>query len=277
MISAATVPVTMGSPRFHTRELGSFRVVEAWFPPHAVPEPHTHDRSIFATMLYGGFDTRIGSRSLQCDAGSSWTEPNAERHANYVGRAGAHVLVIQPDHRDGELFEPLSRLLDEVCFLEHPAMACAAPHILGALRAPGDASGLAIETDVLALMSAAAGIRHRDGNGHRIPAWLKRVREILHDEWRTAPSLARLASVAGVHPCHLAHVFKDVVGESVGSYVQRLRIVWAMGEVVNTKRPISQIAIEAGFWDQSHFTRQCTRLARVTPALLRQRLRQPAS
>ena len=269
MISAATVPVTMGSPRFLTRELESLRVVEAWFPPRAVLHPHTHDRSIFAMMLFGGFETRIGSRFLECAPGSSWTEPNSEKHANHVGAAGAHVLVIQPDHRREELFAPVSRLLDEVWLLEHPAVACAAPRIIEALRAPSDASALAIEADVVAALSLAAGLRHRDGNGNRAPAWLVRVREVLHEEWRAAPSLSRLASIAGVHPCHLAHVFKDRVGESIGTYVQRTRVIWALGQVANTSRSISQIAVEAGYWDQSHLTRQCVRLTRVTPAALR--------
>jgi AraC family transcriptional regulator len=269
MIPAATVPVTMGSPRFLTRELESLRVVEAWFPPRAVLDPHTHDRSIFAVMLYGGFETRIGSRALECAPGSSWTEPNAEKHANHVGAEGAHVLVIQPDHRHVELFEPMRRLLDEVWLLEHPAVACAAPRIIEALRRPGDASGLGIEADVIAAMSLAAGIHHRDGNGNRDPVWLTRVREVLHDEWRAAPSLSELASIAGVHPCHLAHVFKARIGESIGGYVQRLRVIWALGQLANTTRSISQIAVEAGYWDQSHLTRQCVRLARVTPAALR--------
>jgi AraC family transcriptional regulator len=269
MTSAAPVPVTMGSPRFLTRDLESLRVIEAWFPPRAVLQPHTHDRSVFAMMLYGGFETRIGARSLQCPPGSSWTEPNAEKHTNHVGRGGAHVLVIQPNDRHAELFEPMRRLLDEVCFIQHPAVMCSAPRIIEALRVPGDARALAIEADVLALMSLAVGMRHRDGNGHRPPAWLLRVRQVLHDEWRNPPSLSQLAAIAGVHPCHLAHVFRDRLGDSIGSYVQRLRVGWAVGELANTKRSISQIAVDAGFWDQSHLTRQYVRLTRVTPAALR--------
>ena len=53
------------------------------------------------------FRTDISSRSLECDAGYAWTEPIAERHANYVGALGAHVLVIQPDPSRAELLEPL--------------------------------------------------------------------------------------------------------------------------------------------------------------------------
>src|SRR5215208_1288836 len=45
------VPVTMGSPRFKTRETDSFRVVEAWFPPGAVLDAHSHDRPVMRMRI----------------------------------------------------------------------------------------------------------------------------------------------------------------------------------------------------------------------------------
>ena len=54
------VPVTMGSPRFHTLESGGLRVTEAWFPPRELLHPHVHDRAVFAVMLEGSFELRFG-------------------------------------------------------------------------------------------------------------------------------------------------------------------------------------------------------------------------
>jgi AraC family transcriptional regulator len=271
-MSTGLVPVTMGSPRSITRQTECVRVVEVWFPPGAVLDSHTHDRAIFSIMLRGGFQTEIATRWLECDAGCAWTEPNAEKHANYVGREGAHVLVIQPDHACEEFVEPVRRLLDEVHLLKHPALLCAAPRILAELRSPDLTSALSIETDVAAALATAARVHHRDGTNNGELGWLRRVRELLHEEWRTAPSLSYVARVAGVHPCHLAHTFRERLGETVGTYVQRLRVAWAIGEVTTSERPISQIALEAGFCDQSHFTRQCLRFACVTPAAYRARV-----
>ena len=268
----ALVPVTMGSPQSKTRETECFRVVEAWFPAGTTLEPHTHDRAILAIMLQGGFQTEIAARWLECDAGCAWTEPNSEKHANYVGRAGAHVLVIQPDHACEELMEPILSLLDHVHLLKHPALLCSAPRIRAELQSSDLTSALSIETYVVAALSTAAGLHHRDGSGNRPLGWLRRTRELLHDEWRNAPSLSYVASVAGVHPCHLAHTFRDRMGETLGTYVQRLRVTWALGELTTSDRPISQIALEAGFCDQSHLTRQCQRFAGVTPAAYRARV-----
>ena len=259
----------MGSPRFKTGETDSFRVIEAWFPPDAVLDAHTHDRPIFALMLRGGFRTHISSRSLECDAGYAWTEPIAETHANYVGALGAHVLVIQPDPSHDELLEPLWDLLDGIRLLRHPALHCAAPSILSALHTPDAASTLAVETRVCEILSRAAGLEHRERTPSRQVAWLRRVKELLHDEWRAAPTLSEIARVAGVHPCHLAHIFREQMGESISSYVQRLRVTWALAELTATDAPVSQIALSAGFCDQSHFTRRCVRFTGVTPAAYR--------
>ena len=272
-IPQAPVPVSMGSPRFKTRETDSFRIVEAWFPPGAVLDSHTHDRPIFAMMLRGGFRTEIASRSLACDAGYAWTEPHAEKHANYVSALGAHVLVIQPDPARDELLEPLWDLLGGIRLLRHPALHCGAPSILSELHTPDDASALAVETRVCEILSRAAELRHRERTRTRHIAWLQRVQELLHDEWRHAPTLSDVARVAGVHPCHLAHTFREQMGESVGSYVQRLRVAWALAELTATDLPVSQVALSAGFCDQSHFTRRCVRFTGVTPAAYRAQVR----
>ena len=101
----SAVPVTMGSPRFRSVNTGRCLATEAWFPPHAELPAHTHDRSIFAVMLRGGFRSDIAGRTLQCDPASVWTEPREERHANHVGREGALVLVVQPDLAGAGMFE----------------------------------------------------------------------------------------------------------------------------------------------------------------------------
>jgi AraC family transcriptional regulator len=221
-------------------------------------------------MLRGGFRTDISTRSLECDAGYAWTEPVAETHANYVGALGAHVLVIQPDPTRDELLDPLWNLLDGVRLMRHPALHCAVPSILAELHSPDDTSALGVETRVCEILSRAAGLRHRERLRSLQVAWLRRVQELLHDEWRATPTLSALARVAGVHPCHLAHTFREQMGESISSYVQRLRVTWALAELTATDAPVSQIALAAGFCDQSHFTRRCVRFTGVTPAAYRE-------
>ena len=72
-----------------------------------------------------------------------------------------------------------------------------------------------------------------------------------------------------MHPAHLARVFRAHHGVSVGEYARRLRLAWAAGELARTDTPLAVIASQAGFADQSHFTRLFRQHLGITPARYR--------
>ncbi|MFE7620297.1 helix-turn-helix transcriptional regulator [Streptomyces sp. NPDC057496] len=59
------------------------------------------------------------------------------------------------------------------------------------------------------------------------------------------------------------------MGESPHQYVMQLRLERARQALLNTNRPIADIAVEHGFADQSHLTRMMRRHTGTTPGLLR--------
>ena len=63
--------------------------------------------------------------------------------------------------------------------------------------------------------------------------------------------------------------FRARFGVSVGTYVRRERIRWASRALRNTDAPIAEIALQAGFADQSHFTRTFVRHMGVSPGRYR--------
>jgi AraC family transcriptional regulator len=265
------VPITMGTQRFKSLDAGSFRITRAWFPPGSVLEKHTHDRAVLAVMLRGGFRTDIAHQSLACDAGYAWTEPLGEAHANHVGAEGAYVVVIQPDGRDVELLTPMASLFGEVALLRHARVVEYSRRIAAEVDACDALNRLCLEALSLLLVADAARLRSRDGNGNRMPAWLKGARDMLHDCWRDRIGVSEMAAAAGVHPVHFARMFRRYHGASVGTYARKQRLDWAARELENFERCISAIALEAGFSDQSHFTRECKRHLGYTPAEYRTR------
>jgi AraC family transcriptional regulator len=52
----------------------------------------------------------------------------------------------------------------------------------------------------------------------------------------------------------------------IGAYVRRLRLDWAASRLKMADEPIARIGLEAGFADQSHFTRAFKRYTGLTPA-----------
>jgi AraC family transcriptional regulator len=264
----------MGAEQSETIETTSFRVTRAWFPARAVLGKHTHDRATFAVMLSGGFRTDIASRQLGCDAGHAWTEPLGEDHANVCGAEGARVVVVQPDRAGDELLAPMRALFDEVHLLRHPNVVAHARRVARELERRDALTAVAVDALSVSMLAEATRLRWRDGNGNTIPRWLSTARDMLHDEWRRGLTVQRIARAAGVHPAHFARMFRRYYHSSVGSYVRGLRLEWAVRELERDDRPVSAIAAEAGFSDQSHFTRECARRYGFTPAAHRRRRRQ---
>jgi AraC-like DNA-binding protein len=133
------------------------------------------------------------------------------------------------------------------------------------LRSPDSATPLEIEGLVLEMFALASRHAQLERRARQAPSWLARTRELLHASFRGPPPIDELAREAGVHPDYLARAFRTWFGVPVGSYVRRLRLEWAAARLAGTEEPIARIALDAGFADQSHFTRAFKRYAGVTP------------
>src|SRR5262249_59202959 len=87
------------------------------------------------------------------------------------------------------------------------------------------------------------------------PRWLARVRDILHEGFARSPTLGELAERAGMHPVHVATAFRQHYGCTVGAYLRRRRVECACRQLTTSAAPLAEIALTAGFADQSHFSR----------------------
>ena len=262
------VPVTLGSPWFRVVETAACRVTEARFSAGDILHAHSHDRPIMAVMLSGSFDTAIMGRRFACLPGHAWTEPCEERHANYIGDRGARVLVLQPDPAHFPLSGTVMPLIEGVAHVHDPHVSLDARRVLHEMDEPDALGRLAIDA-LMVNMLVRVSRAHRKLASRRTPSWLGRVREVLHDEFRSPPTLSDLATTAGVTPTHVCHAFRAHVGMPIGEYVRRVRVTWAAEQLRTTDAPVSAIAMAAGYSDQSHFTRESRRLLGTTPSAYR--------
>ncbi|MGB5689633.1 MAG: AraC family transcriptional regulator [Woeseiaceae bacterium] len=87
------------------------------------------------------------------------------------------------------------------------------------------------------------------------------------------PAIAELAGIAGMSIYQLDRRMKRVFGLTTGQWVLKTRISHASRVLVETDLPIADIALEAGYADQSAFTRQFRRSTGLSPSAYR-RVRQ---
>ena len=82
-------------------------------------------------------------------------------------------------------------------------------------------------------------------------------------------SVAQLARIANLSPFHLCRVFRQIVGTSIYDYVLRERLAYALDAVLDRRKDITTIALDAGFTSHSHFTARFRRFFNCTPVAFR--------
>lgn len=201
---------------------------------------HEHEAANVTIVLRGGFEERVERRSFSATRGSVIVKPAGARHANAYGTRDVECITIEV---------PAAFQFTEVRHLGAPLFA------LLAERLRDDAAELAIEE----LIYRIAGPNIRESGA----TWLATIEQMLREE--TVTSLAQLGAAVGRHPAHVAREFRAYYGCSIGEFVRARRIDAARQALRSTNRPISDIALDAGFYDQSHFTNVFRRLLGTTP------------
>jgi AraC family transcriptional regulator len=222
-----------------------------------------------ALVLDGSMVKSLRARTRDFGAGSAFTMPAGLWHGARFGSAGATIVIVRP--RSGTI--PLGDSFRRLVELRGRGFNWLAWRLAAELRASDAAAPLAAEGFALELLAATAREAALDRDVGRRPAWLTSAEELLRARLADPIGLSELAEAVGVNAAHLARVFRARYGASVGEYGRRLRLDWAAAEIARDDRPIAEIASEAGFADQSHFTRLFRRHVGITPARYREEAR----
>ena len=84
---------------------------------------------------------------------------------------------------------------------------------------------------------------------------LRRVRDHIETNLGAHIDIDYLAALTGLSACHFSRAFKQSMGVPPHQYLISRRVVAAALLIESTDKPLSQIALDVGFSDQSHFTR----------------------
>ena len=131
-------------------------------------------------------------------------------------------------------------------------------------RRPDNASQLAIEG--LALEMLAQTSRETARQDSRPAKWLVQARDFLDENFIHQFKLDAIAETVGIHPIHLAREFRRHFQYSVGEYVRARRVEYVCRQLTTSDAPLADIAIAAGFSDQSHLSRIFKRALGTTPS-----------
>jgi AraC family transcriptional regulator len=244
--------IIAGTSSHRAMSANSFGVSDIAFASGQRLAWHRHPSACTAIVIEGSVGKRFARTQHELGPGGVVTMPPQEPHEDLFGRDGARLVVVETETASG-----IS------CFRDWGATLIAF-RIARELATPDGFTRLALEGLALELLATVGR-----GPARRSEPWLERVRDVLHERSLEPPSAAELAADAGVHPSHLARAFRAAYGDSLGGYARRLRLEWAAERLVRSDDPLACVAAEAGFVDQSHFTRAFRTQFGLTPARYR--------
>ena len=246
-----------------------FRMSETRYARGTFLPWHRHEESYLTFVLAGGYRERSTSRTRTCAERSVVLHPAGDTHEDDFAERPTRCLnvVVGPSftERLGAAAAPLQR--GDV--IEGMHVSSIATSISAELRRRDAATGLIVEGLLLELFGAIA---RAVPDGRRTPAWLAEAHAMIGRRFAEKIALGGLAEAVGVHPAQLARAFRRRFGVSVGEHVRVLRLE-AAREQIAAGVALASAAAQAGFSDQSHFTKAFSRAFGVPPSEYRRRLR----
>ena len=251
-----TRPIGVGQfigAQLQARQFGGVSLAENSYAPGLLVGDHVHDAPLVSLVLQGTATEEVRGRSRELTTQTLLYTPAFVSHGHRFLTAG-RWLNIQFTAAWFERVALSQGLLRDTSQLVRGGAAVNWAARLGAeLRQTDDISRLAVDGALLLLVAELA--RLPATGERRRPRWLNLVEEAIDAGGPHPPSLADLASIAGVHASHLLRTFRRYHGTTIASYARRRRIERAREELTTSKRTLSMIALDAGFVDQSHFTK----------------------
>jgi len=224
-------------------------------------------------VLRGGWDGELDRHFSTLQRGDTvLVTPAGARHWNAFFPAETEVVVVELEPERNRLAPEYRSLLSEPVTLHQRGLGGLASRLAAELRAPDAHSSLLSEGLALELLGTVA--RAADGErGSARPGWLDRAEECLRAGLCRGWTLETLSREVEVEPTRLVRAFRRHLDTTPADYLRHLRVDEARRLLLDTERPVADIALETGFTDQSHLTRVFRRSLGETPAAFRRRFR----
>lgn len=263
------IPIAPLSHGQHLRGLrtGAFRLLETHHRQGLAIARHHHEHACLNFVLQGCYREDLGARRGAFEPLTTLYKPAGEPHANRFSDAPARCLLIE---LADERLVPERLQLAQVAWTRDPSATRSALAVWHELADPDACSALVIDQLALELYEQVlGGLAPRNAPAPRVRA----ASDALHDAPRAPWTLTSLARHVGLHPSHLARAFRAAHGCTVGEHLRRLRVSELARALALGDRPLSALAQEHGFADQSHATRAFRRWLGTTPAAWRRAFR----
>lgn len=255
------------SHELESRDIAGFRFVESLYPARLRQPRHSHAQASLSFVLSGTYLETFSARPVMRQPSTIVFHPPQESHSVDYEDRPVRILSLQMSAHRFSHFTDHSEIFESRASGRTETIRWIGHRLYREFRAADDLSALAIEGLVCEVLVETARANTRSKNSS--PSWLRHAEEFLGDNFSQPFRFEDVAKAAGVHPAHLARVFRRKHGCSVGEYARRLRLDFAAHAIMNRTLSLAEVASAAGFSDQSHLTRTFRAHFGVTPSKYR--------
>jgi len=235
-------------------EVAGLTLTETAYAPNLNLPKHAHLSAYFCFVLQGSFTEVYERRSRACGSSALIFHPAGESHADSF-HAASRCFNLKIDARWLDRIGQRGRAaLNEPAEFRGGLLAHLSRRLYREFQNQDELSALVVEGLTLEILGETVRQPAKPSNNNP-PLWLAQARELLHDCFHEKFSLAKIAQAVGVHETHLAREFRRCYGSTAGEYIRCLRIEYACLRLSSSAASLAEIAVSAGFFDQSHFAR----------------------
>lgn len=220
---------------------------------------HAHGSDQLVFVLDGSYAELWGERSLRLGPGSVIFRPAGERHANVFDRGGVLALLVSYPSRRVSALARCRRPVELPSLLSDLRT-----QVELELRREDASSALALEG--LGLLLAARVGRYA---ATRRPGWLGDALRFIELHHAEPIGLGAVAGAVEQHRATVAAAFRRHLGRSVGQTIRGVQVRSAVERLRGSRLPLAEVAVECGFYDQSHMSRVVKRVTGLTPGEIR--------
>lgn len=222
---------------------------------------HEHDVPQLALLEWGRIHGRFGHRDRQVDAGTLRMSPSGDV-IDLTFAEPSRCIVVQ---LNGTSFDSGLPAIGERRFRRSDRIIALAYQLVSVLHST-QPSPLELESLVLELCAdALLPPDHKRDPGR----WLMQIRDRIRSDPANPPPTEELAAEAGYHPVYVARAFRRCFGIGLGEYTRLARADYALSLLATSEMGLAELALEAGYADQSHLTRSMRRFLGATPRGIR--------
>ncbi|HWZ61774.1 MAG TPA: AraC family transcriptional regulator [Steroidobacteraceae bacterium] len=238
------------------------KIAEAAYPPGCCEGRHSHRKASLIYIVDGDHWATHSRGGGTARAGTVRYLPAGEPHEVYFP-LGSTCLQLELESSIIDLAAEQGRPLERPGEILDARAGPLGARLHDELFTSDDLSQIHVEELALQLLlagEAAGHVRRRDA-----PPWLLRIGEQLREEFATRLALQAIARSAGRHPVQVSRQFHRHFGCTLSEYVRRARVARAQQLLRDTDCGVSDIALDCGFADQSHFTTAFRRVTGLPP------------